>query len=266
MPLKMNLRRELTAIIAIAARDVTKLLRDRARLVAGLIFPIVFIGALGGSLQANLGESAGYNLLTFIITGSLAQTMFQSTASGIISLIEDRRNDFSQELFIAPISRYSIILGKIIGETLVAASQIVGVLLFVLALQLPVDWVSLLRALPVLLIVALFGGAFGVMILANLKNERAANQIFPFVIFPQFFLAGVFTPIKVLPLPLLILSRLSPMTYAVDLFRGVYYWGNPDYDKIVLFPTWLNLMVVGVAFAVFLVVGTYLFVKQERDR
>jgi ABC-2 type transport system permease protein len=262
----MSLRKELIAISAIAARDVTKLVRDRGRMLASVIFPFIFIGALGGSLQANLGASAGYNLLTFVVTGVLAQTLFQSTASGLISLVEDRQNDFAQELFIAPISRYSIIFGKILGETIVACAQMLGVFIFVAILQIPVNWMAVLYAAPTLLLGALFGGAFGVMILANLKDQRAANQLFPFLIFPQFFLAGVFNPIKVLPLPLMVLSRIAPMTYAVDLFRSVYYWGTPEYDKVVLFPFWLNLLVVGGLFLVFLTVGTYLFVRQERNR
>lgn len=262
----MSIKKELIAISAIAARDVTKLARDRGRLVASLIFPFIFIGALGGSLQANLGDAIGYNFMTFVVTGVLAQTLFQSTASGLISLVEDRQNDFAQELFIAPISRYSIILGKILGETLVACIQIFGVFVLAAIMQIPINWMAMLYSSPALLLGALFGGAFGVMVLANLKDQRAANQLFPFLIFPQFFLAGVFNPIKVLPLPLLVLSRIAPMTYAVDLFRSVYYAGTPEYDKVVLFPLWLNLLVVGVAFIVFLTVGTYFFVRQERDR
>lgn len=262
----MSIKKELIAISAIAARDVTKLARDRGRILASLIFPFIFIGALGGSLQANLGDAIGYNFLTFVVTGVLAQTLFQSTASGLISLVEDRQNDFAQELFIAPISRYSIILGKILGETLVACVQVLGIFALAAVMQIPMNWMAVLYASPALLLGALFGGAFGVMVLANLKDQRAANQLFPFLIFPQFFLAGVFNPIKVLPLPLLILSRIAPMTYAVDLFRSVYYAGSPDYAKVVLFPFWLDLLVVSVAFIVFLTVGTYFFVRQERDR
>src|SRR3990167_8342716 len=105
------IKKELEAIVAIAYRDVLKLLRDRPRIIASLIFPIVFIGALGGSLQSNWGSQTGYNLLVFVFTGVFGQTLFQSTASGIISLVEDRANDFSQEMFVAPVSRYSIIFG-----------------------------------------------------------------------------------------------------------------------------------------------------------
>ena len=33
------------------------------------------------------------------------------------------------------------------------------------------------------------------MVMANLNSQRAANQVFPFLVLPQFFLAGVFNPI-----------------------------------------------------------------------
>lgn len=92
---------EVNAIFTIAYRDFTKLLRDRSRMLFSLIFPIIFIGVLGGSLQSNLSASAGYNFLSFIFAGVLGQTLFQSTGSGVISLIEDRENDFSQEIFVS---------------------------------------------------------------------------------------------------------------------------------------------------------------------
>ncbi|HEX6351230.1 MAG TPA: ABC transporter permease, partial [Candidatus Dormibacteraeota bacterium] len=97
--------KELHAVLAIASRDVLKLMRDRARLVFSFIFPIIFIGLMGGTLQANLGRAAGFNFIGFIFTGVLAMTLFQSTAQGLISLLEDRENDFAQEMFVAPVSR-----------------------------------------------------------------------------------------------------------------------------------------------------------------
>src|SRR5690242_16341024 len=124
--------REVYAIITIAYRDLMKLLRDPARLVATFIFPLLFIFILGGSMQANVGSQLGYDFLTFTFTGVLAQTLFQSASMGVISIIDDRENDFSQEIFVSPISRYSIILGKIVGETLVALTQGLGILIFAL--------------------------------------------------------------------------------------------------------------------------------------
>ncbi len=258
--------KELNAILIIAYRDFLKLLRDRGRILVSLIFPLLFVGLLGSSLQANLGESAGYNFVVFTFVGILGMTLFQSTASGVISLIEDRQNDFSQEMFISPISRYSIVIGKILGESLVALTQIIGILIFGLILQVPMSFLLLLSLIPAFLIICLFGGAFGILVLSNLSEQRMANQVFPFLIFPQYFLAGVFGPIKVLPPVLHYLSLITPMRYAVDLIRGIYYWGRPEYSKVVLLDPWLNLVIISVMFLVFLVVGTYLFVRKESNR
>lgn len=256
----------LNAIFTIAFRDVTKLFRDRTRIIASLVFPIIFIGILGTSLQQNLGENLGYNFLTFVFIGVMAQTLFQSTASGLISLVEDRQNDFAQEMFVAPISRYAIIIGKIFGETIVALMQIIGILAFGFIIQIPLDFVSLISLIPFLLLASLFGGAFGVLVMSFLNDQRAANQLFPFLIFPQFFLAGVFNPIQNLPLPIWIASRISPMTYAVDLLRSVYYLGKPEYSQVVLFNPVINIAVcVGVGL-VFLLVGTMVFVRNERNK
>ncbi len=261
---------ELNAILTIALRDFTKLIRDRFRLLISFVFPIIFIGALGTSLQSNIGKFIEFNYLTFTFTGVLAQTLFQSTAAGIISLIQDRENDFSQEMFVSPISRYSIIIGKILGESLVSMVQAVGVLIFGLFIALffaiDITLYQLLISLPAVFAACLLGGAFGVFVMAAIGNQRSANQLFPFVIFPQFFLAGVFNPIKELPLPIWILSRLAPMTYAVDFFRGLYYWGHPDYDAVVLYHPALDLFIISVLFVVMMSVGTYLFVRNERNR
>jgi ABC-2 type transport system permease protein len=259
-------KREIGAIVAIIGRDVTKLLRDRTRIAASFIFPVIFIGVLGSSLQANLSGELPYNFLTFVFTGVLGQTLFQSTASGIISLVEDRQNDFAQELFVAPVSRYSIIVGKILGEMMVAMVQVMAVVSFGLIIGVPLSLVSLLRLAPVVLVVAALGGSFGLVVMANLSEQRAANQIFPFLLFPQFFLAGVFSPIKVLPLPLLIASRIAPMTYAVDLMRSVYYFGQPEGQHAVLFNPVMNLAVVVGLTVAFLMIGTMMFVRNERNR
>jgi ABC-2 type transport system permease protein len=256
----------LSALFAIAARDVLKLLRDRTRMVISLVFPFVFVGILGGSLDANLSSTVGYNFLLFVYTGVLAQTMFQSTASGIISLIQDKETDFAQEMFVAPIPRNAIILGKIIGETLVSLIQLGGLMVMGLILGVGLSVGDWIRVFPVLFLCCLVGGAFGTLVMANLGDQRKANQIFPFIIFPQFFLSGVFSPIKQLPWYLYYLSRIAPMTYAVDLFRSVYYWGKPEYALVTLHSPLYNLVVVMIYLVVMITVGTWLFVRNERNR
>ncbi|MBI2755994.1 MAG: ABC transporter permease [Chloroflexi bacterium] len=257
---------DIGAILAIANRDFVKLLRDPMRIVTSFVFPIFFVGLLGGSLQANLGDSVGYNFLTFTFTGIIAQTLFQSSAQGLISLVDDRESDFSQEMFVSPVSRYSIIFGKILGETLVALVQGLAIVLFGLVIGVPITLPILVALIPASLAACLLGGAFGVLILANLGSRRAAEQVFTFIFFPQFFLAGVFSPIQVLPWYLEIPSRLSPLRYAVDLMRNVFYAGSPEYPKVVLASPAFNLAIMAALFTGFMVVGTFLFVRGERNR
>jgi hypothetical protein len=56
------------------------------------------------------------------------------------------------------------------------------------------------------------------------------------------------------------------MRYAVDLFRDVVYLGRPEYQKVVLLGPALNLATIALMFAVFMVVGTALFVRRETNR
>jgi ABC-2 type transport system permease protein len=114
--------------------------------------------------------------------------------------------------------------------------------------------------------VCLFGGAFGVILLANLRTPQAAAQVFNFVMLPQFFLAGVFNPVRALPFWLDLVSRLSPLRYAVDLTRGLFYAGRPEEAAVVLASPLFNLALMAALFVVFLVVGTLLFVRGERNR
>jgi ABC-2 type transport system permease protein len=256
----------LSAIFTIAYRDLLKLLRDRLRLLLSLVFPFVFVGILGGSLDANLSGQVGYNFLLFVYTGVIAQTMFQSTASGIISLLQDKENDFAQEMFVAPVPRPAIIFGKVLGETLVALTQLVGLAVMGMVLGVGFSLTDWVRMLPIVVICCLLGGAFGTLIMANLNDQRKASQIFPFVIFPQFFVAGVFSPIQNLPWHLWALSRVAPMTYAVDLFRSIYYFGDPVADKVTLHEPWFNLLVVSVYGVLMILIGTWLFVRNERNK
>jgi len=254
---------ELSGVLTLAHRDLIKLLRDRTRIIADFSFPLIFIGILGTTLQAGFGAASGINLMQYVFTGVLAQTIWQSGALGVISLIADREQDFSQEIFVSPISRYSIIFGKILGESLVAMPQGIAIIAFGMILGVPFTLGTLVAMIPILLLIAIYGGAFGVLILSRLDSQRQANQIFPFVMLPQFFLAGVFNPVMNLPLPLEILSKLSPMRYAVDVMRNIFY---PSGSGIALTDLSTNLAVIGVDFVVFMLIGTAGFVRAERNR
>ncbi len=257
---------QLGAVLMLAQRDLTKLLRDRARLVSELVFPVIFIGILGSSLQASFGQAIGYNFVTYTFTGVFAMTLFQTTAQGIISLIEDRETDFAQEVFVSPVSRYTIVGGKILGETLVASPVAIGVIVFAAVVGVPLGPGRIAALAVGGLVAAFFGGSFGLLVLSNLPNRRSAQNVFPFLMLPQYFLSGIFNPMVNLPLYLDVASRIAPMRYAVDLVRGLFYRGDAEYPQVVLQDPPTVIAIVAVAFVGFLVAGTALFVRRERER
>lgn len=261
-----TMKHNVNAIAAIAYRDLIKFFRDRPRLISTFVFPVVFITMLGGSLQASFGNNSGFNFLPFVFTGVFAQTLFQSSTMGIVSILDDRENDFSQEVFVSPISRYSIVFGKILGESLVAIAQGLGIVVLGLIIGVQLSLGQLMWMSIVALIVCLFGGSFGLIIISNFQTRRTADMLFNFVMLPQFFLGGVFAPMKNLPIYLEVLSRLAPMRYAVDLTRNAYYDRLPEKSAVILADPLVNLAIMGAAFALFLVIGTFLFVRNERNR
>jgi ABC-2 type transport system permease protein len=257
---------EASAVLVIAHRDLVKLLRDRLRIFADFALPLTLVLLLGPTLQAGFGDPGGIDITTFVFTGVIAQSVWQSASMGIISLISDREEDFSQEIFVSPISRYSIVAGKIIGESLVALPQALAVLALALLLGIQLSPLTIVALLPMVLAMALYGGAFGILVLSNITSQRTANQIFPFVMLPQFFLAGVFNPIHDLPPVLAVLSALSPMRWAVEAVRHTYYATQPGLMAPELSPLSLVVAVIAVSFTGFIVVGTALFVRSERNR
>jgi ABC-2 type transport system permease protein len=265
-PLPRRWQVELSAVAVIAHRDFVKLLRDRVRLISELAFPLVLVLLLGPALQSGFGTPGGFDLTSFVFTGVLAQTIWQSSVMGLVSLLADREEDFSQEIFVSPVSRYAIVAGKIIGESLVALPTGLGIVVVGVLIGVPWSPLVLLALVPVSVVIAIYGGAFGLLVLSNLSTQRQANQIFPFVLLPQFFLAGVFNPIHDLPPPLAVLSALSPMRYAVELLRNVFYGLQPAVSAPTMTPFAVNATVIAVSFVAFLVAGTILFVRSERNR
>ncbi len=257
---------ELSAVAAIALRDLIKFLRDRSRLVLSFLVPFLLMFLLGGTVQRNLGSAAGFNLIGFTFSGVLGMTIFQSSVQGIASLLDDRQNDFAQEIFVAPVSRYAIVLGKILGETMVAIAQAIPLVAFAFVLRVPISPGQLVLIAPVALLSCLLGGPFGLVAMSMINSRQAANQVFNFLLLPQLFLAGVFSPIAALPWYLAVLSRLSPLRYIVDLFRDVLYADRPEYHRVVLLDPLTNLLTIALMFALFMLVGTALFVRGEANR
>jgi ABC-2 type transport system permease protein len=258
--------RELSGLAIIAQRDVIKLLRDRPRLAVNLAFPVLLIGGLGAILQPTVGRVTGLNAVTLAFTGVLAATLFQSSAAGMISIVEDRENDFSRELFVTPVSRLTLVAGKVAGETLVAMTQGVFIVAFAMVFGVRMPAGQLAALLPPGLACCLLGGAFGLATVAALPNQRSAMQIFQFLIIPQYVLGGVLVPLHGTPRYLDVLAHLMPMRYVVELMRASFYAGTPGYGEVVSGSPLADAVITAGLFAVLMAAGSAVFGYRERTR
>lgn len=265
-PAVTGLAHEFSGLAIIAQRDVTKLLRDRPRLAVNLAFPVLLIGGLGSILQPTVGRVTGLNAVTLAFTGVLAASLFQSAAAGMISIVEDRETDFSREMFVTPVSRLTLVTGKVAGETLVAFCQGACIAAFAVAFGVRMSPGQLAALLGPCLASCLLGGAFGLATIAALPNQRSAMQIFQFLIIPQYVLGGVLVPLHGVPLYLDVLAHLMPMSYVVQLTRAAFYAGTPGYHQVVSGSPLVDAAVTGGLFVILMIAGAAVFGYRERTR
>lgn len=258
--------RELNAIIAIAARDITLSLKSPGVLIMSLAMPLVMMGMLGGSLMQNMAGGLDFNYGQFMMVGMLVNMLFMMTAMGITSLVEDRTTDFTQEMMISPISRYSIVIGKIFGSSFGAVIGMIGTLAVGLIMGITLSFGQLLMILALSPLMCLSAGALAMIIIGVIKSNRMANLAVMLVVMPQMFLSGAIIPISNASGVLLVLSRIMPMTYCLDLVRAVVYTGTAEYGSVVLFNPAVNFIAIAVLTLICLIIGTFFFARSEKNR
>jgi ABC-2 type transport system permease protein len=261
-----TMAREMNATFAIAWREVLRAFKSPLSLAFTVIFPILFIGVLGGSISANLSGALPYAYLPFMLIGMIANSMYQGTITGVTNLVEERENDFTAELFVAPISRYAVLLGKLIGSGIAALVSLIGIVAMIFIMQIPMNAGDLLRVFALTPVLALAGGALGVFFIGITQDPKVVAVGVPLLIFPQMFLSGALIPVSASAGLLGVLAKIIPMTYSIDLARNIFYWGKPEYSAAVLHPWTLDLGVTVGFFLFFTIVGTFLFVRADRNR
>jgi len=263
---KSRLVRELNTVITVMAREITVYFKSPATVIMSLVMPIVMMGMIGGNLMQNMAGGLDFALGQFMLVGMLVNMLFWITTMGITSLVDDHEIDFTQEMLVSPVSRYSLIIGKILGSGFAAILSMAGTLIvgLFMGITLPADKLLLILALSPL--ICLSGGALAMIIIGLIKNKKAANLAVMFIIMPQMFLSGAIIPINNSSGALLVLNRVMPMTYCLDLVRAVVYRGSTEYDSIVMFNPLVNFAAILALTTVCLVLGTYFFARSEKDR
>jgi ABC-2 type transport system permease protein len=265
-PITSRAARELNAVVAVAARDITITLKSPATLVMSLVMPLLMMGMIGGNLMQNMAGGLDFNFGTFMLVGMLINMLFMMTTMGMVTLVDDSDDNYSAELLVSPVSRYSIVIGKILGSSFMAIVSCLGVLVVGLLMGITLAPWQLLGLLALAPLMCLSGGALAMIVMGVIKSNKLANMAVMMITMPQMFLSGVIIPIGNSSGVLMVLSRILPMTYCVDLGRAVVYAGSPDFDSVVLFNPMVSLVAIITLTVLCLIVGTYLYARSEKNR
>lgn len=264
--IKSGFLREANAVLTLFMRGVSVALKSPATLIMSLTMPIVMMGMVGGNLSENMAGGLGFDYGQFMLVGMIVNMLFMMTSQGLSSLVEDRETDFTQEILVSPVSRYSIIIGTIFASSFAAVVSSIGTLVVGLFMGIRLGMGQLLAVLALSPLMCLAAGAFAVLLIGCIKSQKAANMAVMLVTMPQMFLSGAIIPITHSSGILFVLSRMMPMTYCLDLVRSVVYAGTPEYAGIVLFNPAVNCAAILALTTIFLVVGTWAFSRSEKNR
>jgi ABC-2 type transport system permease protein len=143
----------------------------------------------------------------------------------IVSFLRERSQGTLERLMASPLRRGEIVVGYMLGFTILALIQAVEVLVFSLyVLKVHNDGnVLLIFGLEVLMAISAVN--LGIFLSMFARTEFQAVQFIPLVIVPQVLLSGILFPVSTEPKPLQYISDVLPLTYAVNGLRDVMLKG-----------------------------------------
>jgi ABC-2 type transport system permease protein len=254
---------EMRGIYTLWLREVKRYFRERVRPVSSFIQPALWLIIFGSGFSRLASATKlppGMTYQVFLFPGIIAQTMLFTSMFMGISVIWDREFGFLKEIMVAPISRGSIFLGKMIGNSTDAIIQ--GIITFLLGfiINVPLNLLLFALALPLMIMMTFGLVCIGLSIASSMGSLESFGVIQSFVTLPLFFTSGALFPLAIVPSWLQTVGYFNPLTYGVDALRAIVIGASPDYT---LFPIYIDLLVVAAFDAVMIAIGTYLFSRRK---
>jgi ABC-2 type transport system permease protein len=249
----------MTAVYVLWLREMKRFMRAKSRIVGALAMPLfflVFLG-LGFNRMAVPGMTKDLNYIHFLVPGIIGMGLLFSSTFGGLSVLWDREFGFLKEIMVAPVSRLSIVIGRIAGGTttgLIQGVMILGIS-FILGFKIISPASFFLSLLMMVLIATTFLG-LGLIFASKLKDMQGFSVIMNFVIFPLFFLSGALYPLENFPIWIRYLSYFDPLTFGVDALRGLLL-------GVSTYPVVMNFVLMIFFSSAMLFLGAYFFEKSE---
>ena len=211
-------------------REMVRFFRQRDRVIGALGTPLVFwllLGlGLGKSFSAPVAPE-GHGYLEYFFGGTIVLVLLFTAIFSTISIIEDRREGFLQAVLVAPVGRFALVLGKILGGTTLALIQ--GLVFVLLA---PFVGVSLSVVAVIWLVVVMFLLAFaltglGFLLAWRMDSTQGFHAIMNLFLIPLWLLSGAVFPPSGAPAFMRWIMMCNPVYYGVIAIRHGLYWNVP---------------------------------------
>jgi ABC-2 type transport system permease protein len=230
-------RRPWLAAATLCQREWVRFIRQPNRVFGAIGQPVIFwllFGAgLGPTFRLAADGAAPVSYREYFFPGSLILILLFTAIFATISVIEDRREGFLQSVLVAPIPRWSMVLGKVAGGSLIALVE--GLLFLALGLTLGISFSPAMLAQVVLLLalVAMALTSLGFVIAWRLDSTQGFHAVMSVFLLPMWLLSGAFFPPPPLQASTPLLERglglamtLNPLTYSVAGLRHLVYWNT----------------------------------------
>ncbi len=248
-----------TAIYVLWMREMKRWWRAKSRIVGSLAMPLFFLAFLGLGFRRmtipGLSDDVGY--IRFLVPGIIGMNILFSSTFGGLSVLWDREFGFLKEIMVAPVSRVSIVLGRIAGgatTALIQAILILGISYFMGFKVTNISSIFLAIVFMILIAVTFLG--LGLIFASKMRDIQGFSIVMNFVIFPLFFLSGALYPLENFPVWLRYISKLDPLTYGVDGLRAALI-------GVSSFSIFYNFIFMVIFSLVMIFLGAYFFEKSE---
>jgi ABC-2 type transport system permease protein len=246
------------AVYILWLRQLKRYGRSRARIVASLGQPLLFLLGLGFGFGPIFQKAGQGSYIQFLAPGMIAMAILFTAVFSGIELIWDRQFGFLKETLVAPVPRLAIMMGRTLGGATVALIQ--GLIVVVICLLTgfrPVNAGALPYAFVFMALIAVMFTALGTAIASVLSDFQGFQLVMNFLVMPIFFLSGALFPLTNVPRALQVISSLDPLSYGVDGLRGALI-GSATHFGIAT--DWAVLTAMTAALVA---LGSYLFSKIQ---
>jgi ABC-2 type transport system permease protein len=255
---------ELRGFYTLWLREVKRYLRDRVRIVSSFFQPLLWLVIFGIGIGASLRGAVLIPGLTYqqlIFPGIIGQTLLFTSMFMGISVIWDKEFGFMKEILVAPVSRVSIFLGKMIGDSTDALIQGVIVIVLGLLLGININPMIFLASLPIMLLITFGLVSIGLTIASFMGSLESFGAIQSFINLPLFFLSGALFQVQSLPGWMQDVSKANPLTYGVDALRNVILGGT--WQPFQVQPLFVDIAIVGAFDVIMIIIGTWAFSRMK---